>query len=120
MVTPTPPTVTPTVYLFDVTVGGSLLTKRSKLKVRFSLTKAATVRFSITRRGSKKALSTWTKTGRSGANTVTITRRLPDRADAQAGLLHAQRRPQRDRDQLAVDPSPIARRSVFGSGTGDR
>jgi subtilisin family serine protease len=71
------PTVTQQVYLFDVTVGGSLLTKRSKLKVRFSLTKAASVRFSIIRSGSKKALSTWTKTGRSGANTVTITRRLP-------------------------------------------
>jgi len=84
-VTPTPvtpvvtpaPTVTQPIYLFDVTVGGSLLTKRSKLKVRFSLTKAATIRFSIARSGSKKALSAWTKKGHSGANSVTIMRRLP-------------------------------------------
>ncbi len=84
-VTPTPvapvvtpaPTVTQPIYLFDVSVGGSLRTKRSKLKVRFSLTKAATIRFSITRSGSKKALSSWTKKGHSGANSVTIMRRLP-------------------------------------------
>ena len=76
VVTPTP-TVTPVTYLFDVTVGGSLLTKRSKLQVRFSLSKPATVRFSIARRGTKKAPSSWTTKGRSGANRVTITRRLP-------------------------------------------
>ena len=94
-------------------------TKRSKLRVRFSLTKAATVRFSIARRGTKKP----SRAGPAGPR-----RRQQrhdhappaDRADAQARLLHARRRPQRDRDELAVDPRPIARRSDFGSGSGDR
>jgi len=76
VVTPAP-TVTQPIYLFDVRVGGSLLTKRSKLRVRFELTRATTVRFSIARSGSKKALSIWTTKGRSGANSVTIMRRLP-------------------------------------------
>ena len=35
------------------------------------------MRFTVTRRGSKKALATWTRKGRAGANSVTITRRLP-------------------------------------------
>ena len=71
------PTVTPVASLFDVSVGGSLTTKRSKLRVRYSLTKAATVRFGIAKRGSKRPLSAWTKKGRSGVNSVIIARRLP-------------------------------------------
>jgi hypothetical protein len=35
------------------------------------------VRFTITRRGSKALLASWTSRGRAGANTVTLTRRLP-------------------------------------------
>jgi subtilisin family serine protease len=75
-VTPTPP-VTQPVSLFDVSVGGSLRTKRSKLKVRFSLSRASTVKFAITKRGSRRTLSAWTKRGRAGANRVSISRRLP-------------------------------------------
>ena len=40
-----------------VTVRGSLRTTRGKLKVRFSLSQPATVRFSIAKRGSRRTLS---------------------------------------------------------------
>ena len=35
------------------------------------------VRFTITRRGSKKPLASWTRRGRTGANSIALTRRLP-------------------------------------------
>jgi subtilisin family serine protease len=64
-------------FLFDVTVGGSLAGKRGKLRVRYSLSRATKVRFRIVRRGSRKALASWTRSGRAGANSTVITRRLP-------------------------------------------
>jgi hypothetical protein len=60
-----------------VTVGGSLATTRSKLRVRYSLTSSSTVRFSIARRGAKRPIASWTRRSRAGANTAVITRRLP-------------------------------------------
>jgi hypothetical protein len=79
--TPTPvapvPTATPGPYIFDVTVGGSLTSKRSKLRVRYSLSAATNVRFTISRRGSKRPLASWVRRSRAGANTAVITRRLP-------------------------------------------
>jgi hypothetical protein len=65
----------PAPKLFHVKVGGSLKTAKSKLKVRFSLSRAATVRFTVTRRG--KRVASWSRSGRTGANSVTFTRRLP-------------------------------------------
>jgi thermitase len=76
VVTPAP-TVTPAPALSKVTVAGSLRTKTSKLRVAFRLTRVAPVRFTITRRGSKSLLASWTSRGRAGANSVTLTRRLP-------------------------------------------
>jgi subtilisin family serine protease len=76
VVTPAP-TVTQPISLFNVSVGGSLRTKKSKLKVRFSLSRASTVKFTITKRGSKRTLSAWTKKGHAGANRISISRRLP-------------------------------------------
>ncbi|HEX6020796.1 MAG TPA: S8 family serine peptidase [Solirubrobacter sp.] len=75
-----PPVATPVpaaTTLSRVSVRGKLTTKRGKLKVRFSLSRAATVRFTITKRGNKRPLSTWTKKARPGANSVTIAHRLP-------------------------------------------
>jgi len=75
---PTPgPTTTPDTYLFDVTVGGSLATQRSKLRVRYALSRGADVHFTIARRGSKRPLASWTRHGRAGTNSTVITRRLP-------------------------------------------
>jgi hypothetical protein len=89
---PAPPVTTPTPVitpvatatpapalpvLSKVTVAGSLRTKSSKLRVSFRLTQVAPVRFTITRRGSKAKLATWASRGRAGANSVTLTRRLP-------------------------------------------
>jgi subtilisin family serine protease len=76
VVTPVPPvTVTPRLSQFKL--AGSLRTKTSKLRVSFRLSKLAPVRFTITRRGSKTVLANWSSRGRSGANTFTLTRRLP-------------------------------------------
>jgi hypothetical protein len=76
--TPAPPAdSTPKTYLSAVSVGGSLRSARGKLRVRYSLSRAADVRFTITRRGSRRALASWTQRGRSGANRTTVTRRLP-------------------------------------------
>ncbi len=87
VVTPTPtPTITPPTYLFDMKIRGSLRTKRSKLKVRFSLSQPATVRFAIAKRGSRRTLSAWTKKARAGANSVTIKRRLPTRKTLKPGV----------------------------------
>jgi hypothetical protein len=63
--------------LSNVALAGSLRTRTSKLRVSFRLTQLASVRFTITRRGSKAVLANWSSRGRSGANTLTLTRRLP-------------------------------------------
>jgi subtilisin family serine protease len=76
VVTPVP-TVTPAPLLSKVKLAGSLRTTTSKLRVSFRLTQIAPVRFTITRRGSKAVLANWSSRGRSGANTFTLTRRLP-------------------------------------------
>lgn len=65
------------VQLTKVGVAGSLRTKSSKLRVTFRLNRISPVRFTITRRGSKAVLANWTSRGRSGANTVTLRRKLP-------------------------------------------
>jgi subtilisin family serine protease len=77
VVTPVPPTATPATVLSNVALAGSLRTRTSKLRVSFRLTQLASVRFTITRRGSKAVLANWSSRGRSGANSVTLTRRLP-------------------------------------------
>jgi thermitase len=71
------PTATPLPLLSQVTLAGSLRTKSSKLRVSFRLTQLSPVRFTITRRGSKTLLASWSSRGRAGANSVTLTRRLP-------------------------------------------
>jgi subtilisin family serine protease len=77
--TPTPPPAQPNVLakLTSVKLSGKLRTSRSKLRVTFTLTAPATVRFTVTKRGARKALTTWTRNGRKGSNVVTLTRRLP-------------------------------------------
>src|SRR4051794_4464760 len=77
--TPAPPPDQPTAAprLTSVKLSGKLRTARSKLRVKFSLTAAATVRFTVTKRGSKRALGSWTRKAGTGANVVTLTRRLP-------------------------------------------
>jgi subtilisin family serine protease len=69
--------------LSRVKVGGSLLKKTGKLKVTFSLSGTADVRFTVARRGKK--LASWTKRGVRGANRVTLTRRLPTGRTLKAG-----------------------------------
>jgi subtilisin family serine protease len=76
VVTPVP-TARPLPVLSKVTLAGSLRTKSSKLRVSFRLTQLSPVRFTITRRGSKTLLASWSSRGRAGANFVTLTRRLP-------------------------------------------
>jgi hypothetical protein len=56
-------------------VGGSLRTRHGKLRVTFSLSRAATVRFTVVRKGS--TAGTWSVRARAGANAFTLTRRLP-------------------------------------------
>jgi len=78
--TPTPPPQDPPKVapkLTSVKLSGRLRTASSKLSVRFSLSAAATVRFTVARRGSQRALASWTRSARKGANVVTLTRRLP-------------------------------------------
>ncbi len=76
---PTPVPKPPVAKLVSVKLSGSLRRRTSKLRVRFSLTTAAVVRFKVTRRGSKTVLATWTRKAATGANTVTLSRRLPTR-----------------------------------------
>jgi hypothetical protein len=86
--TPVPPAPTAApaaARLTGVKVSGSLRTKKSRLRVRFSLTRAATVRFSVARRGSASALATWTRDGAAGGNLVSLTRRLPTRRTLKPG-----------------------------------
>ncbi len=64
---------------------GSLRTKTSKLKVSSTLTAATTIKFSVKRRGSKARLASWSRGGRAGANTVTLTRKLPNKRTLKRG-----------------------------------
>jgi hypothetical protein len=75
--TPTPPPTQPEAVakLTSVTLSSHRLARR--LRVKFSLTAAATVRFTVTKRGSTRSLGSWTRPGLKGANSVTLTRRLP-------------------------------------------
>jgi hypothetical protein len=77
------PVAAPSLVRF--TVDGSLRTKKSTLRVKFSLDRAASVRFTVARRGSRRALASWTSRGRAGANTVVLTRRLPTRRTLKPG-----------------------------------
>jgi subtilisin family serine protease len=92
--TPTPvapvATATPTpevtsALLTDVVVGGTLAGKRGRLKVTFKLTRAATVRFTVSQRGRRAAVATWTSKGKTGTNAVTLTRKLPTGATLKSG-----------------------------------
>ena len=76
--TPEPtPAVAPAPVLRHLRVRGSLRGEKGKLRVTFTLTRATSVRFTVSRRGTRKA--TWTAKGRTGANSYTLTRRLPTR-----------------------------------------
>ncbi len=72
---PPPPAVAP--VLSALNVQGSLRTTTSRLRVSFSLNRATSVRFTITRRGAKRPLDGWTSRGNAGTNVFTLTRRLP-------------------------------------------
>jgi hypothetical protein len=77
--TPTPPPDKPkaAAKLTGVKVSGRLRTSRSKLRIKFTLTAAATVRFTVTKHGATKPLGTWTRRAEQGTNAVTLTTRLP-------------------------------------------
>jgi thermitase len=70
-------TVTPRPLLSKVALAGSLRTKRSKLRVTFSVDRATSVRFTVTRRGTNQAVASWSIRARASQNSVTITRKLP-------------------------------------------
>jgi subtilisin family serine protease len=72
---PPPPQPKPVAKLTSLKLSSHKLT--SRLRVTFSLTTAATVRFTVTKRGSKHALGSWTRSAKRGSNVVTLTRRLP-------------------------------------------
>ena len=64
---------------------GTLLTKKSKLRVRFSLTSEAKVLFAVAKHGSGTALARWTQPGKAGLNSITLTRKLPTKRTLRAG-----------------------------------
>jgi len=78
-------TPTPSPVLSKVSVSGSLRTKKSKLRVSFSLDRATSIRFSITRRGAKRPLASWSVRAHSSRNAVTFTRKLPTGRTLKAG-----------------------------------
>jgi thermitase len=69
------PIAAPAPRLLNLRLTGSLKTAKSKLRVRFSLSLPATVRFTVTRKG--KRVASWTRSARGGATAVTLTRKLP-------------------------------------------
>ncbi len=75
---PAPPPAPAAAKLSALGVRGSLRTHSGKLRVRFSLNRATSVRFTITRRGAKRPLAGWTTRGNAGSNVFTLTRRLPN------------------------------------------
>jgi subtilisin family serine protease len=90
-VAPAPPVATPTPGTGDspvrnalpppalrgLRVRGSLRSRRGRLRVTFSLSRPATVRFMVERRGAHRAAGTWSVRARSGANAYWLGRRLP-------------------------------------------
>ena len=64
-------------------VGGSLARRAGKLKVTYSLSDTASVRFTVTAKG--KRVTTWTRRSAKGANAVTLTRKLPNGKTLKAG-----------------------------------
>ena len=101
--------------LFNVKVGGSLARRAGKLKVTYSLSDTAVVRFTVTRQGQERhRLDAPQRQGRQ--------RRHPhaqaaQRQDAEGRRLHPLGRDQREREELRRDPRPLS--SFFGSGNGD-
>jgi subtilisin family serine protease len=69
--TPRPP------VLSHLHVHGSLRTPGSRLRVTFSVSRAASVRFTVLRHGAPRASGTWIAHARTGANAFTLSRRLP-------------------------------------------
>jgi subtilisin family serine protease len=100
--TPVPPPVVIEPKLTSVAVSGSLRTKKSRLRVRFSLTRAANVRFTVSKRGAKASLATWTRTGAAGRNVVSLTRKLPTRRTLKPGAY-----------SLSLSLATSARRATF-------
>jgi subtilisin family serine protease len=70
-------TVAPAPVLRHLHLRGSLGTPHGRLRVTFSLTRAATVRFTVARTGSRSSAGSWTIRAQAGANALTLTRRLP-------------------------------------------
>ena len=55
----------------------SHLAVSKKLRVTFRLSELASVRLSVSRRGAKRPLASWTLRGRRGANALSLAKRLP-------------------------------------------
>jgi hypothetical protein len=77
--------VTPEPVLRHLHLRGSLSTRHGRLRVTFTLSTAAPVRFTVLRQGSRRSSGTWTVRGRGGANAFTLTRRLPTHRTLPAG-----------------------------------
>jgi hypothetical protein len=71
--------------LTGLTLFGRLRTSKSRLRVRYTLTAAATVRFTVTKRGARSALASWTRRSAAGTSLVTLKRRLPTRRTLRRG-----------------------------------
>jgi hypothetical protein len=67
----------PAPVLRRVRVRGSLGGRSRRLRVTFSLSRPATVRFLVKRRGGRRAAGLWSVRARAGANTFSVRRRLP-------------------------------------------
>jgi hypothetical protein len=72
-------TPTPRPVLSRLRVTGVLKGRHGRLRVTFSLSSAAKVRFRVVRRGARKPSATWTARGRAGSNAFTLKRKLPNR-----------------------------------------
>jgi subtilisin family serine protease len=94
--TPTPPVATPVAplparpvapqpVLRHLHLRGSLSTRHGRLRVTFTLSRSASVRFTVVRHGSHRASGSWTVRARGGANAYTLMRRLPTHRTLSAG-----------------------------------
>jgi subtilase family protein len=94
--TPTPPAATPVAQaparpvapqpvLRHLHLRGSLSTRHGRLRVTFTLSRSASVRFTVVRHGSHRASGSWTVRARGGANAYTLMRRLPTHRTLSAG-----------------------------------
>ena len=99
---PTPIATPAPATLVNLRIGGSLRTRKGRLRVTFSLSRAASVRFTVTRRGSRRPLAGWSSRGHAGANRVTLSRRLPTRRTLKPGSY-----------TLAVDLDRVAKTSTL-------